>query len=213
MMRIYDITLPLSADLPVWPGDPAIQIERIARMEDGDLANVTALNICAHVGTHVDAPYHFLGGEAPTVERLSLKLLTGRAYVLHLPDEVDLITAALLRQIEFPPRLRRVLFRTRNSLEWSRLPAPFREDFVALSPDAAEYLIERGVKLVGVDYLSVAPYADPAPTHQALLRSGVVIVEGLDLSQVPQGRYTLYCLPIKLAGSDGAPARAMLVGA
>ena len=211
-MRIYDISLALSANLPVWPGDPPIHIERIARMEDGALANVTALDICAHVGTHVDAPYHFLGGSASTIEQLNLKLLTGRAYVLHLPDEVDLITAALLKGIEFPPRLRRVLFRTRNSHEWGRLPAPFKEDFVALSADGAEYLIERGVKLVGVDYLSVAPYTDPAPTHQTLLRAGVVVLEGLDLSQVPQGRYSLYCLPLKLVGSDGAPARAILLG-
>jgi arylformamidase len=212
-MRIYDVSLPVSSGLPVWPGDPPIQIERITRIEDGAPANVTAMNAGVHIGTHVDAPYHFLGGSAPTVEQLSLKMLTGRAYVLHLPDEVDLITAAVLKQIEFPPRLRRVLFRTRNSKEWARLPAPFNPEFVALSADGAQYLIERGVRLVGVDYLSVAPYSDPVPTHQVLLRAGVVIVEGLDLSQVPQGRYTLYCLPLKLAGSDGAPARAILVGA
>ena len=101
-MQIYDVTLPVSSGLPVWPGDPPIQIERIARMEDGALANVTAINAGVHIGTHVDAPFHFLGGSAPTVDQLSLKLLTGRAYVLHLPDEVDLITAAVLKQIEFP---------------------------------------------------------------------------------------------------------------
>lgn len=212
-MRIYDISLPISDSLPVWPGDPPIHVGRIQKMEDGAMANVTLMNMGAHVGTHVDAPYHFLGGETPTVDKLSLKLLTGRAYVLHLPDSVDLITAEVLKTIEFPPRLRRVLFRTRNSQEWPGQPRPFNTEFVGLSADGAQYLVERGVRLVGVDYLGVAPYSDPVPTHQVLLKAGVVILEGLDLSQVSQGRYTLYCLPIKLAGCDGAPARAILVGA
>jgi len=212
-MRIYDVSLSISQSLPVWPGDPPIQVSRIQKMEDGAPANVTVMKMGAHVGTHVDAPYHFLGGETPTVEKLSLKLLTGRAYVLHLPDRVNLITAEVLKTVEFPPRLRRVLFRTRNSQEWGGGPRPFNADFVGLSADGAQYLVERGVRLVGVDYLSVAPFNDPIPTHQVLLKAGVVVLEGLDLSQVSQGRYTLYCLPLKLAGSDGAPARAILVGA
>jgi arylformamidase len=119
---------------------------------------------------------------------------TGRAYVLHLP-EVDVITAEVLEKAQIPPRTRRVLFRTRNSNYWSTKQSAFQEDFVGLSEDGAEYLVRRGVKLVGMDYLSIA-----------------VIVEGLDLSEVSQGRYTLYCLPLKIANSDGAPARAILIG-
>lgn len=211
-MRIYDISVTIRPELPVWPGDPPIRLERISKMEEGDSANVTHLNMGAHVGTHVDAPYHFLGGKAPTVESLPLNLLTGRAYVLHLSDHVERISAEVLQRADIPPRTRRLLFKTRNSALWARQPQQFEQDFVAITPDGAQYLVGRGVKLVGVDYLSVAPYKEGAPTHQILLRAGMILLEGLDLSQVSQGRYTLYCLPLKIAGSDGAPARAILIG-
>jgi arylformamidase len=211
-MHTYDISLTISPTLPVWPGDPPIVLSRLQKMEEGDNCNVTHLSLCTHVGTHVDAPFHFLGGNTITVERLPMNMLTGRAYVLHLPDEVDQITASVLEHSEIPPRTRRLLFKTRNSQFWSRHEEKFQTDFVAISPDGAEHLVERGVKLVGIDYLSVAPYHQGTLTHQALLKAGIVVVEGLDLSKVSQGRYTLYCLPLKIAGSDGAPARAILVG-
>lgn len=211
-MRTYDISIPIHPQMPVWPGDPPIQIHRISKIEDGAPANVSKISMTVHAGTHIDAPYHFLGGNAATVEQLPLNLLTGRAYVLHLPDDVDLITADILRNAEIPTRTRRILFKTRNSKLWQNPDHEFKEDFVAVSPDGAQYLIERGVKLVGVDYLSVAPFEDGIPTHSLLLKAGVIIVEGLDLSQVSQGRYTLYCLPLKLTAVDGAPARAILVG-
>ena len=210
-MRIYDVTLTISPDLVVWPGDPDIVAERVSKIEDGDPVNVTRLALSAHTGTHVDAPYHFLEN-GKTVEHLSLKLLTGRAYVVHLPD-VDLITREVLEEAGIPPRTRRVLFKTKNSRLWTRKNhKTFNTNFVALDADAAALLIQRGVKLVGVDYLSVAPYEDTVPTHTTLLEAGVIIVEGLDLSKVDPGRYTLYCLPLKIAGADGAPARALLVG-
>ena len=211
-MRTYDISVPIHPKTPVWPGDPPIQIQRISKIEDGDTANVSKISMTVHAGTHIDAPYHFLGGNAATVEQLPLNLLTGRAYVLHLPDDVDLITADILRNAEIPTRTRRILLKTRNSKLWQRTDHEFKKDFVAVSPDGAQFLIERGVKLVGVDYLSVAPFEDSIPTHSLLLEAGVIIVEGLDLSQVSQGRYTLYCLPLKLTAVDGAPARAILVG-
>ena len=210
-MRIYDVSLTLSNDMPVWPGDPAVQIERFQKMEEGDHANVTRLAIGAHTGTHVDAPFHFLGGSTPTVDQLALKMLVGRADVLYLPA-VDLITAAVLRKAEIPPRTRRLLFKTRNSEFWKRGEKSFQTDFVALSPDGAQYLVDHGIKVVGVDYLSVAPYGDGIPTYQVLLKAGVVVIEGLNLSAVAQGRYTQYCLPLKLAGADGAPARMILIG-
>jgi arylformamidase len=140
-----------------------------------------------------------------------LKILSGRVYVLHLPD-CELITAKVLENAEIPPRTRRLLFRTRNSNYWIENQKVFHTDFVALSPDAAQWLVNRGVKLVGIDYLSIAPFNDGQPTHDVLLKAGVVIVEGLDLSKISQGRYTLHCLPLKLAGSDGAPARVILIG-
>lgn len=209
-MRIYDVTLTISPDLVVWPGDPRIVAERVQKIEEGAVANVTRLEMSAHTGTHVDAPFHFLEN-GDTVETLSLKLLTGRAYVVHLPD-VDLITKEAIESANIPPRTRRVLFKTRNSEHWAGDHRDFNTNYVALDPEAAEILIQRGVKLVGVDYLSVAPFEDVAPTHNVLLEAGIVILEGLDLSLVSPGRYTLYCLPLKIKGADGAPARAMLVG-
>ena len=211
-MRTYDISLTISADLPVWPGDPAVELERVAKMEDGSRYNLTHLKMSAHVGTHVDAPFHFLGGDSLTIDKLPLNQLTGRAYVQHLPDDVKLITADILQHADIPPRTRRLLFKTRNSALWAQPDGKFHADFTALSPDAAQYLVERGIRLVGVDYLSVAPFKEGGPTHEILLKAGIVIIEGLNLSEVSQGRYTLYCLPLKLAGSDGAPARAILVG-
>jgi arylformamidase len=211
-MHIYDISLTISDDLPVWPGDSEILVERVVKMEEGATSNVSHLSMSAHVGTHVDAPFHFLGGDAPTVERLPLEVLIGRAYVLSLGDEVDLVTASVLERAGVPPRTRRLLIKTRNSALWARRESEFRTDFVALSADGARYLVERGVKLVGVDYLSVAPFDQGAPTHKILLGAGIVALEGLDLSGVSSGRYTLYCLPLKVAGADGAPARAILIG-
>jgi arylformamidase len=209
-MRTYDITLTISPDLPTWPGDPGIEIKRVEKIEDGSNANVTRLDMGVHTGTHVDAPYHFLQ-DGVTVDQLNLSLLTGRAYVLHLP-EVDVITAAVLEEAQIPPRTRRVLFKTRNSELWAEGETDFQTDFVGLSEDGAEYLVRRGVKLVGMDYLSIAPFKKSRPTHERLLEAGVVVVEGLNLTEVEQGRYTIYCLPLKIANSDGAPARAILIG-
>lgn len=209
-MRTYDISVTISPDMPVWPGDPNVVIQRIGKIDEGAEANVSKLNMCVHTGTHVDAPFHFLQ-EGNTVEQLSLKLLTGRAYVLHLP-EVDVITRDVLEGSGIPPRTRRVLFRTRNSDLWKAEVTDFQSGYVGVSSDGAKYLVNRGVKLIGVDYLSVAPYDSAKATHQILLEAGIVVVEGLDLSKVSQGRYTLYCLPLKIVGCDGAPARAILVG-
>jgi len=211
-MRIYDVSLPITGDLPTWPGDPKIVIERIAKIEEGANANVTQISMTAHAGTHIDAPFHFLGGDAPTVEQLSLSLLTGRAYVQHLPDEIDTIDAVILDKARIPPRTRRILFKTRNSALWARPDHEFQRDFIAISADGAQFLVERGIKLVGVDYLSVAPFGNSVQTHRILLQAGVVVVEGLDLSKVAQGRYSMYCLPLKIVGADGAPARVILVG-
>ncbi|HBX71265.1 MAG TPA: cyclase [Chloroflexi bacterium] len=209
-MKTYDITVPIFPTMPVWPGDPAVQVERVAKIEEGANANVSRLAMSAHTGTHVDAPYHFLA-EGHTLEKVPLNLMMGRAYVLHLP-EADLITAEILENAEIPPRTRRILFKTRNSKIWARRETAFQTDFVALAADGAEYLVNRGVKLVGIDYLSVAPFKNSRPTHEILLKAGVLILEGVNLSEVSQGRYTLYCLPLNLQGVDGAPARAVLVG-
>jgi arylformamidase len=209
-MHIYDVSLPISPELPTWPGDPTISIERVSKIEDGSDANVTRLAIGAHTGTHIDAPWHFLK-DGSLIEDISLKVLTGRVYVLELPA-VDLITAQVLEEAEIPPRTRRIIFKTTNSELWHHEPPRFHTDFVAVSADGAQYLVDRGVKLVGIDYFSIAPFDNLVDTHQILLRAGIVIVEGLDMTEVSQGRYALYCLPLNLIGVEGAPARVILIG-
>ncbi|MGH2582711.1 MAG: cyclase family protein [Anaerolineales bacterium] len=209
-MKMYDVSLTINASMPVWPGDDRVSMERYRKIEAGDNANASRIAMSAHTGTHVDAPYHFLK-DGSTVERMPLSILIGRAYVVHVDDKVDLITRDVLEDAGIPPRTRRVLIRTRNSRQWKEYKA-FDKSYVAIDARAAEYLVKRGVKLLGVDYLSIAPYGNTAPTHLTLLNAGVVIVEGLNLSQVGQGRYNFFCLPLKLDGADGAPARAVLVG-
>lgn len=209
-MRTYDISLTISSDLPTWPGDSDLKMERIRKIEEGANANVTHLSMSVHTGTHVDAPYHFINNGL-TVDRLPFTHLIGKVYVSHLPD-VDLITAEVLANTTLPTRTRRVIFKTRNSQVWSNPEKGFITDFVGISPDGADFLVKRGVRLVGIDYLSIAPYKESRPTHEIFLNAGVVILEGLNLAEVSQGRYTLFCLPLKLAGADGSPARVILIG-
>jgi arylformamidase len=210
MMKIFDISLTVSPDLPVWPGDTPLELELVESMDEGADANVSRLSTGVHIGTHVDAPHHFLN-DGRTIEQLPLEVLVGSCYVIQLPDGVEAITAEALEGMSLPENMARILFGTRNSRFWSRGETEFQEDFVAVTEGGAEWLVERGVQLVGVDYLSIAPYHDSTSTHRVLLQAGVVVLEGLDLSAVPRGFYDLYCLPLKLIGADGAPARAILI--
>jgi arylformamidase len=210
-MRTYDVSLTITPSMPVWPGDPTITLKRVQKIEDGANANVSRMELGVHTGTHVDAPYHFLK-DGSTVEKMPLSVLIGRAYVAHIPDSVDLIKVEHLEAAGIPPRTRRVLFRTRNSKIWTKEYREFDKGYVSLDVTAAEYLVKHGVKLVGVDYLSVAPFGNTRPTHVALLKAGIVVIEGLNLAQVSKGRYNLFCLPLKLDKADGAPARAVLFG-
>ena len=209
-MKIFDISLTISPDLPVWPGDPSIELEQVESMDAGAHANVSRLSAGVHIGTHVDAPHHFMN-DGRTIEQLPLEVLTGPCYVTQLPDGVESITADALNGMSLPADTKRILFGTSNSRLWSRGETEFQKDFVAVAEDGAGWLVEHGIQLVGVDYLSVAPYSDSVPTHRILLEAGVVVIEGLDLSAVPRGFYDLYCLPLKLLGAEGAPARAILI--
>jgi arylformamidase len=209
-MTIYDITLAISPDMPVWPGDPSVSLQRARKIEEGANANVSHLSLSVHTGTHVDAPYHFLQG-GNTVDQLALDVLIGSAQVVELAETVNEIDAALIRQAGVLPGTTRLIFKTRNSNYWARHEQSFQTDFVAINLDGAQALVQMGIKLVGIDYLSVAPYKRSRPTHEVLLSSGMIVVEGLDLSLVPPGQYQLYCLPTRLAGADGAPARAILM--
>jgi arylformamidase len=177
-------------------------------MEDGNVANVSRLACGVHIGTHVDAPYHFVAS-GKTIEQLALDTLIGEATVAALPT-VDSVTAADLAGLALPDGVQRLLLQTRNSAHWAAGMAPFRDDFVALTADAAQWVVDQGIRLIGVDYLSVQRYHDDPQTHQILLEAEVIILEGLNLAQVQPGRYELICLPINLVGSDGAPARAAL---
>jgi len=209
-MKIYDISLPITPDLTVWPGDPSIVLERVTSMDAGAHNNISRLALGVHTGTHVDAPFHFLN-DGTTVESLRLDVLSGPARVVQIPDDVDAITAGVLENLSIPTAPPRLLFKTRNSAIWHSGKKDFDTGFVAIPADGAAWLVAHSVSLVGVDYLSVSPYKNSIPTHQTLLRAGVVIVEGVDLSSVDPGIYDLYCLPLKLVGSDGAPARAILI--
>ena len=209
-MKIYDISLTIDARLPVWPGDPQIEVTRVSKMEDGEHNNVSQFAMSAHAGTHVDAPYHFIA-DGKTIEKLALEALVGPALVVELPDDCDLITAADLKALAIPEGTQRLLFKTRNSRYWKQPGLDFQREFVAVSPDAAAMMVEMGLRLVGIDYFSIAPFGDSVPTHRALLSAEIVALEGINLSEVPAGTYQLYCLPLKLGGSDGAPARAILV--
>ncbi len=208
-MQIYDISVDVSDSLPVWPGDPGIDITQTSHLDRGDAYTVSRLDMGAHTGTHVDAPAHFVRGGL-TVERLDLDVLVGPARVVPALD-IDVITATVLDELNIPPGTERILFRTRNSEHWARGETEFDRDFVAIHPDGARWLVERGVRLVGIDYLSVGSWTEPMATHLVLLRAGVIAVEGLDLSGIAGGEYLLVCLPIKLTGGDGSPARVILI--
>lgn len=208
MSHMIDISLALHPELPVWPGDPALRVERVQRIEDGSIANVSQMHCGVHIGTHVDAPFHFVR-DGKTIEQLDLDSLIGVAQVADL-SECDTITAADLERLQLPRDLRRLLLRTRNSVWWAQQVAEFREDFVALDSSAAQWIVDRGISLIGIDYLSIQRFHDGPLTHQILLQAEVVIVEGLNLADVSPGAYELLCLPLKLVGADGAPARAVL---
>jgi arylformamidase len=208
-MPIYDISLPISESLVVWPGDPPVRITQPSHLDRGDMATVSRLDIGAHIGTHVDAPVHFVQGGAG-VDSFNLDLLVGPARVVHAL-EADALSASVLQALDIPPGTERVLFRTRNSERWARGEEEFWTDYVGITDDGARWLIEQGVQLVGIDYLSVAPFDELVAPHRTLLGAGLIVVEGLDLSGVAARVYQLVCLPLKVVGGDGAPARAILI--
>jgi arylformamidase len=210
-MRIYDVSVPISATTPIYPGDPGVEISQWAALAQGDAANVSLLRFGAHTATHVDAPAHFIEGAAK-VDAMPLDALVGKARVILIPDDVDAITSSHL-SAQDTEGATRVLFKTRNSAFWSKASDGFRQNFTYLTPDAARVLVQSGVRLVGMDYLSVEKFqAERHETHEILLSNGVVIVEGLDLREVSANDYELICLPLKISGGtgDGAPARAIL---
>ncbi len=208
-MKIIDISVGIDENLPVWPGDPNPELSWIGSINAGDSANITGLSMGAHTGTHIDAPLHFLQNGA-SLDEIALSTLIGDAQVLEVPGDAALISAEVLTGLE-EIRCERLLLKTRNSQFWSGSGLEFRQDFTALDVSAAEFLVRRGVRLIGIDYLSIAPFNDPTPTHTLLLRQNVVILESINLADVPAGFYQLVCLPIKLTAREAAPVRAVLI--
>ncbi len=206
-MKIYDVSVSVSPDMHVYPGDPKVSVERTAEISKGDVANVSFLKFGTHTGTHIDAPSHFIDGTM-TVDQIPLNLLIGRAKVVEISSTT--INRQSLEEIDFAEDAR-VLFKTRNSYLW-REPE-FVKEFVHMTKEAAELIVENGIKVVGIDYLSVEKYGfDQPDVHRTLLSNGAVIIEGLDLSEVEPGDYELICLPLRIENGDGAPARVVLRG-
>jgi len=191
-VEIIDVSVPIRPGMVTYPGDPEVRLERVSSIAEGAVANISRLDFGVHSGTHVDAPLHFVDG-APGAEALPLDVLVGPCVVV---DGLD---------AEVAPGTERVLFKTPNSRLWER--DEFSEDSVELDGEAAQALVDKGVRLVGIDYLSIGD----EETHRVLLEAGVVAVEGLDLRGVEPGDYRLVCAPLKLVGSDGAPARVFLI--
>ena len=207
-MNFIDISIPINENLPVWPGDPQITLHWISQIKDGDESNVSEMEMSVHTGTHIDAPLHFIVA-GKSVDQIPMSILIGEVVVVEVPKDVKLITESFLDNLTFKlPE--RVLFKTKNSLIWEGKNSKFVADFVAVSATGAQWLVEHGVRLVGIDYLSIAPFDDTVHTHEILLGSGIIVIENLDLSKVSPGNYRLICLPLNLDGREAAPARVVL---
>ncbi len=208
-MKIYDITFPIGEQTPIYEGDPKVKIDIAHSIKKGDAANVSHICCGVHTATHVDAPVHFVEG-ARRVHELDLEKLIGKCTVVEIEKNAAAVEA---RHVENLENVERVLFKTRNSDFWNEPEKGFRKDFTYIEPAAARILVEKNIKLVGIDYLSVEKFGSTDfATHITLLKNEVVIIEGLDLRAVSGGDYELICLPLKYVGGagDGAPARTVL---
>jgi arylformamidase len=211
MGRIIDISLGIGRNLLTWPGDPGAVVERAKKIEEGDAANVSELRLGSHTGTHVDPPVHFLPGEIG-VDQIDLDVFYGPAVVADLTDVVGPIGADRLADLDLDVGAERLLLKTTNSELWKNPKPVFPEKYVSLGVDGAEWAVDRGLRLVGIDFLTIEVAVNgDHPVHRTLLGGGAIIVEGLNLSDVEPGDYDLSCLPLKILDGDGAPARAALI--
>ncbi len=205
-MKLIDVSVPLDDHLPTYPNNTPFTLEPIKRLAKGDSSNVSTLHMSAHAGTHVDAPRHFFD-EGPGTDALPLEMLVGRARVIEVTTRRG-IGSDDLSPVDLSEDVR-VLIKTLNSRLWGS--PDFHTDYVGMTESGARHLIEHGIKVVGVDYLSVEEFKKPgAPAHRLLLGAGTIVIEGLNLRDVEPGIYDMYCLPLRVVGSDGAPARVVL---
>jgi arylformamidase len=203
-----DVSMPLRSTIVRWPTDPAVKISRLSDIARGDQVTVSHLSMTVHTGTHVDAPLHFVGA-AEGIDAMSLSTTIGPARIIQINDPRAIHAEELIdHDVRHGERL---LFRTRNSeRDWS-MDSEFDEDYVYIAPDSARYLAAIGIRLVGIDYLSIGGFHEGgAETHQILLSAGIYAIEGLLLTHVEAGDYELVCLPLKIIDADGAPARAII---
>jgi arylformamidase len=209
MSEWLDISVPLRSRMPHWPGDIPVEIRQTMDMHGGEACNLRTISMSAHTGTHMDAPLHFVADGQP-IDAMPGEATIGPARVIAI-EAAQAITRAELER-HAPAAGERLLCKTRNSRIWQGRCRMFMKDFVAVQPEAAKYLVERGIQTLGVDYLSVGSYGgdEGVETHRILLGAGVWVIEGLDLSAVEPGNYELICLPLRIEGGEGAPARAML---
>ncbi len=204
--KVYDISLTIEPGMLIWPKNPPVAMDTVKSIAEGSSSNVSLLHVGTHTATHVDAPSHFIPG-APGVDSIEPEVLLGQSRLFQLPD-AEHIDRKLLEKLNLKG-VERLLLGTRNSALLNQ--GQLNMDYAYVSEDAARYLVDLKIKLVGVDYLSIEQYQkEGRPTHHTLLGAGVVIVEGLNLTGVPPGDYELLCLPLKLKGADGAPARVFL---
>jgi arylformamidase len=212
-MEIFDISVPISENLPVWLGDPKATIRRLSSIQDGETSNISQIRMSVHTGTHIDAPKHFIDS-GKTIDEIPLEKLMGETLVIEIPGNQIRISEDVLQshpQVDLLNQTRKVLFKTRNSYLWHRQPITFHKDFVGIDASGAVYLAKLNLDLIGVDYLSIAPYGETTLPHRILLEKEIVLLEGIDLSEVQEGEYTLFCLPLLISGCEGSPARAILM--
>lgn len=213
--EVFDVTVPFSGNVPTWPTHPLARVVPQNRVAEGAGSNVSRLDISSHAGTHVDANWHFIDDGAKLLE-IPLQRWNGPCVVVHIPDDVAQIQVSDLEDAQIPSGTERLLLRTRNSRVWEdwtgNVPLSFREDYVGLQPDAARWVVDRGIRLIGTDALSIGTFGTAnRDVHVTLLGADVLIIELLDLHDITAGPYELVCLPLKLAIGDGAPARVLLV--
>jgi arylformamidase len=205
---IYDVTVPISSTMPVWPGDPPVQLSKKSHVsrDKTHTVQLTAIDMGSHTGTHMDAPFHMIDG-GKRLNDFPLDTLIGKVTVFEIASARS-IGRAQLERFDWTG-VERVLLKTENSSHWN--DGRFYEEFVYLEPDGAEFLVERGVRLVGIDYLSIDKFqSESHPSHFVLLKKNILIIEGLNLNAVPQGNYTIFALPLNLQDADGAPTRVVL---
>ena len=211
MKKIFDITVEISESTLVWEGDPGVKVRQVLSINKGAAYNLSRLYLGVHNGSHVDAPLHFLE-HGKSIDQFPLSAMVGPVQVVEIDDHIDLITTDVLKTAGIHPETKRLLFKTKNSDYWKRNIRNFQKNYCGVTTDGAQFLATLNLKLVGIDYLSISPLSDLEEPHRILMRKDVIILETVNLSGMKPGFYDLFCLPLKLVGCEGAPARVILMG-